>query len=383
MKKIRSYVLMLGFASILFMPALLKNISPRFGLSGVTEAAEFPALTKAGLLDGSFQEQANTYYADHMPGRDLMIKLRNQMIVSLYGKSPNKNVVIGYNDNLFELEYILKYEMVYPSVTEEYTRDLCDKLTVIRDKLEQQGKEFYLFITPTKVRYYEDDVPEVYKKAASFRDMQGNYEMFTSILQEYDFKVYDSIPFINEYEKTAEVPLYYKTGSHWSWVTSTYVTADLVRFLKEHSNYEFPDTEVVYSPVAVPLHPDADIFNTFNIFTKPYDTYYTADLLCSEMETPLEQRPNLFCRGGSFMGQTITYLIRKQMFYGDTYIENTQEMKQNFSSVTSFSDYEELDIAGELEAADIVIFEVNESHIPVMSFGLIDYLTEHPEILGE
>lgn len=83
------------------------------------------------------------------------------------------------------------------------------------------------------------------------------------------------------------------------------------------------------------------------------------------------------------MGQTITYLIRKQMFYGDTYIENTQEMKQNFSSVTSFSDYEELDIAGELEAADIVIFEVNESHIPVMSFGLIDYLTEHPEILGE
>ena len=28
-----------------------------------------------------------------------------------------------------------------------------------------------------------------------------------------------------------------------------------------------------------------------------------------------------------------------------------------------------------------MILEVNEAHIPVMSFGFIDYLIEHPELL--
>ena len=86
-----------------------------------------------------------------------MIKVRNQLIFTLYSKSPNENIVIGKNNNLFEKEYVLKYEKVYPPADKEYVVDLCDKIAVIQDKLEAKGKELYLFITPTKVRYYEED----------------------------------------------------------------------------------------------------------------------------------------------------------------------------------------------------------------------------------
>ena len=201
-----------------------------------------------------------------------MIKVRNQLIFTLYAKSPNENIVIGKNNNLFEKEYVLKYEKVYPPATKEYVADQLDKLSVIQDKLEAKGKELYLFITPTKVRYYEEDVPEIYRTAANFEDEKGNYEVFTETLADYDFKVYDSIPFVNAYKETSDklgMPLYYKTGSHWSLVVGAQVASDLTRFLDENSRYSFPETHVEYAPVPEPLHPDADIFNSINVFTKP------------------------------------------------------------------------------------------------------------------
>lgn len=377
-KKIRNYVLAAGFAVILFLPALLGRLSPHFGLSGVSAQIQFPILTRVGLLDGTVQEDIGSYYSEHLPGRDLMIKIRNQMIFSIYKKSPNQNVVLGKNDTLFEKEYICKYEKIYCPVSEEYTRELCGKLTIIRDKLEAAGKEMYVFITPTKVRYYEEYVPDRYRAAAVYGDRPGNYEMFTEILKEYDLKVYDSIPFVDEYAKTAEVPLFYKTGSHWSWPLSMAVSADLVRFLNENSRFHLPETTVTIKKSEDPVFPDTDIFDSMNLFTKPYDSYYDAEY---HHDKAAEEGPNLFCRGGSFMGQTISPLIKEGYFPHDMYLENTMFCQDNFSGGGYFSDYSQLDMAYAIGQADVVIFEVNEAHIPVMGFGLFEYLLENPEIL--
>lgn len=380
MKNLKHYIVILGFAAVLFLPVLFRGINSRFGLTGVSVAAELPALSKRGLLDGTVQENLGTYYAENLPGRGLMIKLRNQMIYSLYHKSPNKNIVIGKNGTLFEKEYVLKYEKVYPPATPEYTKDLCDKLTILRDKLEAHGKELYIFITPTKVRYYEEDIPDIYHVATTFAHKTGNYEIFKQTLEDYDLKVFDSIPFVDEYAKTAKLPLFYKTGTHWSWVTGMEVACGLNQFLDENSRFDFPAATVEYEPIDAPVHPDADIFNTLNIFTKPYDSYYSAELVTKELPLP-EPRPNLFCRGGSFMGQTIRYLIDYDRFQSDTYIQNTMVQRNHFTTTDTFSDYSEIDLAKELSLADMVILEVNEAHIPDMSFGLIDYLAEHQDLL--
>ena len=384
MKRLRTIMLMLGFAAVLMMPILLRKVNAQFGLTGVSVQTERPILTKKGLLEGTVQEELNDYIAQNMPGRDLMIKVRNQLIFTLYSKSPNENIVIGKNNNLFEKEYVLKYEKVYPPADKEYVVDLCDKIAVIQDKLEAKGKELYLFITPTKVRYYEEDVPDIYRVASSFGERTGNYEVLMETLADYDFKVYDSIPVVAAYRETADaagMPLYYKTGSHWSLVVGAEVASGLGCFLDENSKYDFPDTHVEYAPVPEPLHPDSDIFNTFNVFTKPYDSYYSAELKAEDIGLAEEEKPNLFCRGGSFMGQTINHLINNGMFHLDTYVENTIYYRNRFTEPGSFSDYGELNLKQELEQADIVILEVNEAHIPTMSFGLIDYLIEHPELL--
>lgn len=380
MKKIRTFCLLFGFAVVMLMPILLQKLASRFSLSGVSETADFPDLTVKGLLDGSLQETLNTYYSENLPGRDFMIKVRNQAIFSLFAKSPNTNIVIGKENVLFEKEYILKYEKYYPPVTREFTEELCTKLTAIQEKLEARGKEMYIFITPTKVRYYEEYVPDCYVLANRFPDDAGSYEQFTDTLKNYPLHVYDSIPYIDERAKTADFPFYYKTGTHWSWLLSTDVTADFVRYLNEESRFTFPEITTSVYPISEPIHPDADIFNSLNLFIRPYDTYFQADLLS---EPRRDEGPNLFCRGGSFMGQTIAPLISNGFFHEDTYIENTLVTHSRFTQAVNFSDYSEIDLKQEIDQADILIFEVNEAHIPVMSFSLIDYLLEHPELLSE
>ncbi len=380
MKRFRTYIMMLGFGLVLLMPFGLSKISSRFGLSGVTQQTQFPILTRAGLLDGSVQEDMGEYFSEHLPGRDLMIKVRNQLIFSLFEKSPNENIVLGENANLFEKEYVLKYEKVYEPVSEEYTRELCDKLTVIQEKLNAAGKEMYIFITPTKVRYYEEDVPERYRSSVVFPDSLGNYEMFKKVLADYDLKVYDSIPFANEFAQAGQYPLYYKTGSHWAWPLSKSVTADFAAFLDENSRFEFAEGTVEITPSPTPIFPDTDIFDSLNLFQKPYDTYYAANYICQQGDG---EKPNMFCRGGSFMGQTIAQMISEGYFNKDMYVENTVYYQDNFTVGGSFSDYGELDLATGIGQADIVIFEVNEAHVPVMGFGIYDYLLEHPEILEQ
>ncbi len=381
MKKLGNYLFIIGFAAILFMPVILKYGGARYGLSGVSTAAEFPEINRKGILDGTVQDMAGTYFSEHLPGRDLMIKVRNQMIYSLYDKSPNKNIIIGKNKNLFEEEYVSKYVRVYPPVKEEKVRQLCDSLTAIRDALALRGKEFYVFITPGKARYYEEDVPDLYYYAAPFKEREGNYEVFTRVLNDYDLAVYDSIPFLNEYGSNAPVPLFPKTGTHWTRVTGAYVADDFKCFLGEHSRFKFPDMRISYAPSETPVSPDSDLFDAFNVFSKPYDTYYSVEVETEAAANEQEEKPRLMCRGGSFMGQTIYYLIRGGLFGGDLYVENTDVYRDNYSSHEIFSDYSELDLKQALEETDIVIFEVNEAHIPVMGFGIIEYLEEHPEIL--
>ena len=381
MNKLRNIVIILGFAAILLMPPFLGGLSKRLGiqLSGVTEAEGLPSPSLEGLMDGSLQSDIDSYVSQELWGRDLMIKLRNQAIFSIFNVSPNGNIVIGKNKDLFEDEYISKWEKIYPPADEAYVRKLCDDLTYIRDRLAEKGKEFYIFITPTKVRYYEEDVPETYISGAAFSEMPGNYEIFKEVLSEYDLKVYDSISYIDKIKDGFPYKLYHRTGTHWSWPLATTVVLDLADWLDRESSFSFAAGSAEFVEVPEPLHPDADIFDSLNLFEKPYDApYYQALFSCEPHEG---ERPNLFCRGGSFMGQSLTTLINSGYFNEYTYVENTSIFRNSMTSFETFSDYSQMDLKAELEKADIVIFEVNEAHIPTMGFGIIEYIMEDPDIL--
>ena len=64
------------------------------------------------------------------------------------------------------------------------------------------------------------------------------------------------------------------------------------------------------------------------------------------------------------------------------YRENTKVYSDDWPDGGTFSDYEELEpaLSEQLKETDILILEINEAHIPTMSFGFIDYLFDHPGV---
>ena len=62
-------------------------------------------------------------------------------------------------------------------------------------------------------------------------------------------------------------------------------------------------------------------------------------------------------------------------------MENRQIFTDEFENVVPFTDYEAVDMRAYLRDIDLVVLEVNETAVSDMSFGFIDYVLEHPEIL--
>lgn len=137
MNKIRNIILISSFGLILLCPFLLELIESRLDLdlSGVTYDVNAPQITVDGLLDGATQSSVDDYLNQHLPGRDFMIRVRNEALFSFFPKSPNENIIYGRDRTLFEAEYVYKYEKIYPPASEEFVRELKDKLIYIRDHL--------------------------------------------------------------------------------------------------------------------------------------------------------------------------------------------------------------------------------------------------------
>ena len=83
------------------------------------------------------------------------------------------------------------------------------------------------------------------------------------------------------------------------------------------------------------------------------------------------------------MGQSLSAIIRSQYFGKDVYMENDQIFTDSFEKLAIFHDYNEVDMRGYFKDIDLLVLEVNEPSIPSMSFGFIDYVLEHPEVLDQ
>ena len=126
-----------------------------------------------------------------------------------------------------------------------------------------------------KIRYTEDQLPWVDKAMAPPRK-EGNYELLTEALSGSRIRYFDSIRYLEEHksEFDSRVPLFYRTGLHWSVYVGNMTGAAFGEFLEQESGYNLPEMTITANPCENPVYPDADSFEVFNTIGKPYDQYY-------------------------------------------------------------------------------------------------------------
>lgn len=374
-----------GLALAMFLPfvfCLARNVEP---LNGVSNTANISELTAKNFLDGTAQNTLNTWLSENLPGRDAMIRLRNQLIYSLFDKSTNANMIVCKDKYIFEKTFLYRYENIEKPTDEETVRNSLDHMKTVRDLLKRNGKELFLFITPSKPRYLENKVDTSYRTLGYYKDQEGNYEILKRVLLDYDFYVFDCIEYIDKkIEEDAEIvqyPLFQPTGTHWTYAIGLDAGLAFTRYMQSIGGYRFPTVHQVIVPSEEPQFPDADIYGTMNILRKPAGNYFISDLMV-DADTEASEKPGVLMRGCSFMGQSLAPLITNGFFSDDTYMENTLRLENRSTKMSYFSSYDEVDLSSDLKKADIVIIELNEAHTYDIGLGMLEYITEHPELLN-
>lgn len=341
-------------------------------LNGVTITENFPKINSMNVMNGKYQNAVEEYFSQNIEGREIIIKCGNQIVYSLFNRSTHTGEILGKDGQIYEKEYIDKYLQYTPPVTDEYVEELIYKLGLLKDKLSKKSINLFVFITSSKAEIYSEDIPDVFYKCAP--DLkESSYKKLTQALREANIPYFDAVPNVYELKMNEKERVYTKTGTHWSQLTGARIASQLIYKLEEAFGYDLTEIEVSQQVVDEPVHPDADIFNLLNILQKPYDTYYQP-VVTKVSEG--KDRPALVCQGGSFMGQSLTWLVNNDIVKDAVHIENTSVFENKYSELHAFTNYDELDIVRFMEDKDLLLLEVNQGAIEKMSFGFIDYLLE-------
>lgn len=368
------------FVLILCYPLFGLLFDTTFALSGVTAESEIIDADYKTVMDGSYQLSLNNWIENHFPGRNLLIKLRSQIRYTLLKESPNTNVVIGKENYLFEPQYI-DFELSIYTTDEEQIDSTISKLEQLQNIMDKEGKELYVFVTPSKAYFCKDKIPEKYMRLAMNRN--NDYQTLIEKLALSKLSYFDSHAYIEEYSGPAiEAPVFYPTGIHWSWPWGASSAKAFSEYISEHSKWTLSTLELTEKESNEPIWPDSDLYQSLNLLIKPIGIqYYSAGLTVIEEK----DRPNVFFRGGSFMGQSLSNLIYAGVFDKNIHFENNYYFTDYYSKqgvLSSYTSYNEMDILKEyVSESDILIIEVNEANIGGLGFGFVDFLLDNPDYL--
>lgn len=383
-KYIKKYWFIVAFAITLLVPVYGKMLDANITLNGVTVTPETVNPSIETLNNGMYQAFLNDTWENEFPGKKFLLKIRNQLLYSVFNVSPNTNVVIGKDNYLFEPSYVLYETQIYPPSSEEYFDNLGDNLLQLQKLLEENEKELYIFITPSKAHFYREYVPLGYELlSANDSYSYTNYSKLLEILTERELKFYDAINYIEKNRSTGilKAPIFYKAGIHWSHPWGASAAVEFLNYMNSCSKYDLSTIRIKESVSDTPIDPDTDLYSSLNLIIPATEKWYSAE---SIVEKSGQDHPNIFLRGGSFMGQSLSTLLRAGIFEKDVHFENSYCSTDQYNTIynlSGFSAYDELNLDQLIGQSDILVLEVNDGAIPNMSWGFIEYLLEHPEYL--
>ena len=178
------------FAVVLFMayPVFGFFFAQRIELSGVTEQSTVETCNIKNIMDGTWQTSLNNWWDENFPGKSLLIKLRGQLLYSVARQSPNVNVTMEKDKYLFEPEYIIKEFGIDKTEDMSWLQELEVQLQDLDALLQENGKELYIFITPSKAHFCSDKV--TWKYNVLRKEGENYFDLFLKMLEGTDLKYF-------------------------------------------------------------------------------------------------------------------------------------------------------------------------------------------------
>ncbi|GEM_PF-3414328 len=356
-------------------------------LIGVVKYTPKPIIQKSTIYNGEYQQEFEKWYNENFSLRGDVIKTYSQIIYSVFNKSPNDLVIKGKNDILFEKSYVYEYLGITPPVTDEYLNNLIDDLNRIQEICTESDKEFYILVTPNKVDFYSDAIPNKYVKMSTLNKEDRNYNRFIKLLKNNNIKYFDSYEYLMREKDNLITPLFSKTGVHWNYVTGANVVKEFINYINSTSDLNLKTIDIAnIAESDKPLHSeDADIYSTMNVIRGNMDKYYSPGVKVIGDNT--NKTPNIFMQGGSFTWQILEYIYGTKvaneidfMFYR-RFINNCKYQEVNEVSVETEESLKSA-LDQHLKNKQMIILEVNQQYIHDMGAGFPKILREYLDKSG-
>lgn len=188
----------------------------------------------------TYSSEYEEYFNDSIPFRNNLITMNSAIDYFIFNRSSSTNVVIGKDSWLFYADSgdgdpIGCYQGTN-LLSEEELATMAQNCLEIQSYLNEQGKEFIIFIAPNKERIYYDKMPEqfgipadTYKALQAVQYLRDNTDI--RIVYPYDE--------LMQAKESLEENIYYKTDTHWNQIGGYIGAAALMREL----GIEMPDIE--------------------------------------------------------------------------------------------------------------------------------------------
>jgi hypothetical protein len=246
-------------------------------LYGVTIEKKVPPASLASWLDGVLQKGLNTLAGDNFAGRELLIRVYNQVLYRAFHKSYMylELIIRGKHGNLFEHNCVLACDGFQEPIPNAEAEAQVVMMKYLSERLKQLGSSFAFVIAPSKVTMFPEEIPDRYlQKIKSGERKPANYDILVPLLQRYRVPYVDGREITLEHKDTFPVRAFPKTGIHWTRAVAFFTTAALLKTIGQESGRETPQlSESVDSVDQRPDYTDDDLFNLLNLIERPNQRY--------------------------------------------------------------------------------------------------------------
>ena len=352
-------------------------------LSGVFIKQEFPAFSFDYFQIGGFQKDFEKWFEQNFGGREVLIRLNNQVYYQLFKKSYqySGNIIIGKEKQLFERGYINDYVNITPVMPKEEQNDFIGKINRVSNLFKRHDIQFILMITPSKAYTYPEYIPDCYRK---LKKGTTTYDEIIQLIKAEKLVVLDYQKTTLDYKNNSSLPVFPRGGTHWSYLTACYATIDLVDLIEKITMVKLPKIKI--ERVILNKKPsrkiDMDLVLLMNLFVKPLD--YVVPIPEIKMyNTNSKPSLKLSIVGGSFTSQLIEYLKKYPIFASVEryyyYILEYKKVPSSGKPIKTFNPRDEQWWKNHILKSNVVVLEINQcnfsgNHIKCFLEDALKYL---------
>ena len=183
-------------------------------------------ITSDGSLNANVLNEVTDYIGTRFALRPTLVSARSFLFEKLFHSSAEEQVLLGRGIELYYSSTLNDYCGV--SLSKEALAAVVDRLSAIRDAVEENGGRFLFTVAPNKNTLLPGGMPNRFPEDHA----HSNLEQLVPLLLE------EGIPYVDLQAVLTDNPtLYYKTDSHWTAEGAALAADALLAALGRESRY--------------------------------------------------------------------------------------------------------------------------------------------------